>query len=565
MDDIKPTPDSNQNPPQGDFSNATSPEPAAPPPPAPPASGNGLPNEVPGVSPADAPAPDPAFGMHDPTSDASSRPHVPHVTPKSSLIAAAVVLLLLLAGALAYYRFVYLSPSHVTARAFSALTDVQSLSYEIDIATGPASATAAAPQPPRFIAAARAAEAGGSDKITASGQLDWHNKKQPLMSLEVRGGTGTEAFGLSTKFNDFKVYAQATTLPKVDGVDYSPLANKWVAFDMKDARQEWEKAVDQQKIDKDKVKKIKEVLQKHTVFQVDKKLPDEKVGGVSSWHFTYKVNKEGAKAAGPEIAKIIDGKDMTSEDKESFNTSIDEIDTSGTEIWLGKGDSLIHRLRYQDPKNNSGTVTLTLSNYNKPAKVDRPTDSQTLDQLVKSVRHTGPDTDKDGLSDLAEEMYFSDKTQPDSDADGHRDGAEVDRGFNPNGPGTLPSIEDQLGTAFLGGFAYAASGAFSSGAQGGAEDAKAQSDVMQVVTALEQYTSDNGVYPKQTPAAVITSASPAGKALGDAYLVDFPRDVYYISDGNRYAVCKSLSDGKYYRVTSETNETKSGNASSCSL
>lgn len=47
------------------------------------------------------------------------------------------------------------------------------------------------------------------------------------------------------------------------------------------------------------------------------------------------------------------------------------------------------------------------------------------------------DTDRDGLSNLMEQVYGSDPLNPDSDADAYSDGSEVDRGYDPMGPGTL--------------------------------------------------------------------------------------------------------------------------------
>lgn len=52
----------------------------------------------------------------------------------------------------------------------------------------------------------------------------------------------------------------------------------------------------------------------------------------------------------------------------------------------------------------------------------------------------GPDSDGDGLSDSEEARYGSDPHQADTDHDGFLDGVEVQRGYNPTGPGRLPGV-----------------------------------------------------------------------------------------------------------------------------
>lgn len=47
------------------------------------------------------------------------------------------------------------------------------------------------------------------------------------------------------------------------------------------------------------------------------------------------------------------------------------------------------------------------------------------------------DTDRDRLNNLMEQVYGTDPLNPDSDADGYLDGDEVDRGYDPLGPGNL--------------------------------------------------------------------------------------------------------------------------------
>jgi hypothetical protein len=51
------------------------------------------------------------------------------------------------------------------------------------------------------------------------------------------------------------------------------------------------------------------------------------------------------------------------------------------------------------------------------------------------------DSDNDGLYDREEaQVYKTSPTNPDTDGDGYKDGAEVNSGYNPAGPGKLYQV-----------------------------------------------------------------------------------------------------------------------------
>ncbi len=89
-----------------------------------------------------------------------------------------------------------------------------------------------------------------------------------------------------------------------------------------------------------------------------------------------------------------------------------------------------------------GTVeTLTPPNLN-PTFLDSDGDGlNNADELSAGTSSTNPDTDGDGLGDREEvKVYGTDPLRTDTDGDGFLDGAEVQGGYNPNGPGKLLQI-----------------------------------------------------------------------------------------------------------------------------
>lgn len=81
----------------------------------------------------------------------------------------------------------------------------------------------------------------------------------------------------------------------------------------------------------------------------------------------------------------------------------------------------------------------------EPDDLNLPVDSDSdgLTDAEETELGTNPeseDTDSDGLTDLEEvRNYGTDPKNPDTDGDNYLDGQEVEGGYNPNGPGKLPT------------------------------------------------------------------------------------------------------------------------------
>ena len=82
-----------------------------------------------------------------------------------------------------------------------------------------------------------------------------------------------------------------------------------------------------------------------------------------------------------------------------------------------------------------------------PEVITNDTDRDGLtdaEEQAQGTKETVTDTDGDGLSDADEvRVYKTNPLKPDSDADGNADGAEVEKGYNPNGPGMLLNFETE--------------------------------------------------------------------------------------------------------------------------
>jgi len=97
------------------------------------------------------------------------------------------------------------------------------------------------------------------------------------------------------------------------------------------------------------------------------------------------------------------------------------------------------------PVNNTPPVV------NNPVPTIEDKDNDGLsdqEELLLGTNPLAPDTDGDLLFDREEvEVYKTDPLNPDTDGDGYNDGAEVQNGFDPRGPGKLLKVENPVSTS----------------------------------------------------------------------------------------------------------------------
>ena len=99
-------------------------------------------------------------------------------------------------------------------------------------------------------------------------------------------------------------------------------------------------------------------------------------------------------------------------------------------------------------------MNLSLNNFNQSIKIIRPEEAENLVEVMEEVfggfiggmipSSSGPDFDNDGLSNEMEEIYGTDKNNPDTDGDGFKDGEEVKNGYDPTIPGNARLNYDEL-------------------------------------------------------------------------------------------------------------------------
>lgn len=221
---------------------------------------------------------------------------------------------------------------------------------------------------------------------------------------------------------------------------------------------------------------LAERFHKTPFLRVEEKLKTETLGGVRSYH--YKVR--------PEILHFKDyfifaeslrlGRELTAKERLAADAFFANVVAEDGELWISARDYSLRRIRLRFAYDDGArvgrfSVTADVSGVNAPAAVTLPSgDAQDVTAIIESLlpgfggklplakdglvprsrkaeetqglpvaidAPAASDADDDGLPGELETFYGSDPDNPDTDGDGMTDGAEVDAGRNPTGPGLL--------------------------------------------------------------------------------------------------------------------------------
>ncbi len=100
-------------------------------------------------------------------------------------------------------------------------------------------------------------------------------------------------------------------------------------------------------------------------------------------------------------------------------------------------------------ENEIGNKTSETKKQEEAKNIDSDNDGLfDLEEETFGTDKNNPDTDQDGLNDFEEiKKWKTNPLNPDSDGDGYFDGEEAENGYNPNGAGQLDDDSDGLGNA----------------------------------------------------------------------------------------------------------------------
>jgi len=267
----------------------------------------------------------------------------------------------------------------------------------------------------------------GKTDMTQSEKPESESRFNLVASLTEEGKPMGAKFALGgeAKVKDEVFYLKFTTLPTIPflamaGIDLSQIKDQWIKIDqdsmMKMAKEmageEWtpemekiygEQSEKQKVLQKELQEKIKKALKGKKLFVVKKEFPDEKIGNVMVYHYLVALNKEGVLKVVSEMAKILEETMLKEygtaptfrekEFKEKLNGFLEKVGEIKGEVWIGKKDYLLYRVKGKKDidlsklnKKEEGSISIGLnleySEFNKPVKIEPPSEYKEINEIL---------------------------------------------------------------------------------------------------------------------------------------------------------------------------------------
>lgn len=213
------------------------------------------------------------------------------------------------------------------------------------------------------------------------------------------------------------IYFKLTTIPALPfldmlGLNLNELKNQWIKIDEEYLKESPDE-------DEEMMKKLEELFKGKEFWEIEEKLSDEKINGINNYHYLISLDKTELREIIPEVIKISMENSLGSEylselEKEktleeasnSINEFLDKIGDINFEVWIGKKDKLLYRLKaekeidiskFYDEKSlgqeleGSMNIKLELnfSDFNQEMNIEAPKEFKSINEVFPFIGSIG--------------------------------------------------------------------------------------------------------------------------------------------------------------------------------
>ncbi len=339
-----------------------------------------------------------------------------------------VLLILLIGGGAAYasYAGYFTSLSTVTSKAFESARRATSASFDATLVVDISKASNGA-------ALMRLLPGGAPQKftVTTKGSYDLTDKETLKSNAVISFILGSISGAVELRVTNGTLYGQLTKSPALSFIPIlSQFERKWVSFPYASNTTPTPLPIMQfTGIDPSVIEGLTDEQKNHLLditsnarfITVLKKLTPEDINGVSSYHFTFDLNRDGITNYLEEVQAYIksagkDSSQLSSFDITSSIKMLDGVKNFSGEAWIGKKDHLPYKISTKfdivepgQPRNSNdipsvpGGTTPTIdppstpddvvsvslitlfSDWNKPVTVEVPSGAMTFEEMVQQV------------------------------------------------------------------------------------------------------------------------------------------------------------------------------------
>lgn len=364
---------------------------------------------------------------------------LPVKKPKKLLIFTIILLLFLIigGGATAYYFYFRITPEELADLMIDKMLKAKSFAYNGELLI----------------------MGEENFNIKMNGQqdsLDSQNKKHNLLiNANIINPLGnlnpTAEIRWLKEDSFFKINLE--NLP-IAGLDLGQSNNQWIKIDQNNTTTKNLLPLNQsnfpQKLTAEQLNQLKNLFADLNLFKNLKELEKEKINQITVRHLAFEISKQAVEKFIIDYYKNILNLPLNDRNQNELKEVINELPILAGEMWIGKKDFYLYQfklpleLNQKNPISNINFI-IQFNQYNESFNITPPASYKNLSEILNSlIAQTPPliqspnlDSDNDGLTDIQEDYYKTNKQNPDSDNDGYLDGEEVQNGYNPLGPGKL--------------------------------------------------------------------------------------------------------------------------------
>ena len=247
---------------------------------------------------------------------------------------------------------------------------------------------------------------GDSFKLTfaSKGDSDGTDAENPKSNSDFNVVIATEGmeFNVSGQAKSLtnESYLKLDTIPMIPefddvlmmfGINIDEVKGRWIKLEQEDSSQMGD--IDElMELSENFQEKIEEIIKEENVYYVKQTLDSEKIGGQNMYHYILSPNKEAIKKIALEYIETIVGLEqgmMSTQERQEFEEGMNEfLEKAGDidiELWIGKRDSLLYRVKFEKEINAEiidedaqGKLIvkfdMNMSDFNKPVMIEVPTD-----------------------------------------------------------------------------------------------------------------------------------------------------------------------------------------------
>jgi hypothetical protein len=204
-----------------------------------------------------------------------------------------------------------------------------------------------------------------------------------------------------------EIYLKFTQLPEFEVLDFlSFLKDQWIKIDRESFSESIKKAggeitPEAEKMYQERLEKLEEqeklqsalekILMEEGGFRVKKRLPDERVNQKDCYHYLVSLNKGKILKTISEMSKEESMLGIGTTSLEDLKTFFEKIKGLESEIWVGKDDFLLYKIKIERGGDLSkfgkkGKFKIKLSienfNYNLPMKIEAPPEYKLIGEIL---------------------------------------------------------------------------------------------------------------------------------------------------------------------------------------